>query len=177
MWPPVKAGLATPADTAAGNVPIARSLVERMKKMSGLDSYRPVELQSLLKDWLTSQSEFGGGFQPEDLQKTLKTEGSILRLQSGEIAVLAGLMQDFAQQQDSGLPGVRSIPLLGEALSNRSDLSAKTELVIFLRATVIRDPSIEGDFRAYRDQVPRDDFFSRPSRELPRRKAGARQEM
>jgi general secretion pathway protein D len=88
---------------------------------------------------------------------------SILRLQSGEIAVLAGLMQDFAQQQDSGIPGVRSIPLLGEALSNRSDLSAKTELVIFLRATVIRDPSIEGDFRAYRDQVPREDFFSRPS--------------
>jgi general secretion pathway protein D len=87
---------------------------------------------------------------------------SILRLQSGEIAVLAGLMQDFSQAQDSGIPGVRSIPLLGEALSNRSDLSAKTELVIFLRATVIRDASIEGDFRAYRDQVPRDDFFSRP---------------
>jgi general secretion pathway protein D len=87
---------------------------------------------------------------------------SILRLQSGEIAVLAGLMQDFAQAQDSGIPGVRSIPLLGEALSNRADLSAKTELVIFLRATVIRDASIEGDFRAYRDQVPRDDFFSRP---------------
>jgi len=87
---------------------------------------------------------------------------SILRLQSGEIAVLAGLMQDFAQTSDSGIPGVRSIPLLGEALSNRADLSAKTELVIFLRATVIRDPSLDGDFRNFRDQVPRDDFFSRP---------------
>jgi len=88
---------------------------------------------------------------------------SILRLQSGEIAVLAGLMQDFAQTNDSGIPGVRSIPLLGDALSNRAELSAKTELVIFLRATVIRDPSIEGDFRAYRDQVPREDFFRRPN--------------
>jgi general secretion pathway protein D len=88
---------------------------------------------------------------------------SILRLQSGEIAVLAGLMQDFAQTQDSGIPGIRSIPLVGEALSNRAELSAKTELVIFLRATVIRDPSLEGDFRAYRDQLPRDDYFSKPN--------------
>ena len=88
---------------------------------------------------------------------------AILRLQSGEIAVLAGLMQDFAQTSDSGIPGIRSIPLVGEALSNRAELSAKTELVIFLRATVIRDASIEGDFRAYRDQLPRDDFFARPN--------------
>ena len=88
---------------------------------------------------------------------------SILRLQSGEIAVLAGLMQDFAQTGDSGIPGVRSIPIIGEALSNRADLSTKTELVIFLRATVIRDPSLEGDFRGFRDQLPREDFFHKPS--------------
>ena len=94
---------------------------------------------------------------------------SILRLQSGEIAVLAGLMQDFAQTSDSGIPGVRSIPIIGEALSNRADLSTKTELVIFLRATVIRDPSLQGDFRAFRDQLPREDFFLKPNpgREAP----------
>ena len=88
---------------------------------------------------------------------------SILRLQNGEIAVLAGLMQDFVQNNESGIPGERSIPLIGELLTNRADLSAKTELVIFLRATVIRDPSLEGDFRNYRDQLPRDDFFRRPN--------------
>jgi MSHA biogenesis protein MshL len=88
---------------------------------------------------------------------------SILRLQSGEIAVLAGLMQDFVQRNDAGIPGVRSIPLIGEALSNRDDLSAKTELVIFLRATVIRDPSLDGDFRNFRNQLPGDDFFLKPN--------------
>jgi len=77
--------------------------------------------------------------------------------------VLAGLMQDFVQNNESGIPGVRSLPLIGELLTNRADLSAKTELVIFLRATVIRDPSLEGDFRNYRDQLPRDDFFRRPN--------------
>ena len=88
---------------------------------------------------------------------------SILRLQSGEAAVLAGLMQDQVENTDTGIPGVRSIPLVGEALSNRANLTRKTELVIFLRATVVRDPSVEGDFAGFRDQLPRSDFMSRPN--------------
>lgn len=88
---------------------------------------------------------------------------SILRLQSGSTAVLAGLMQDQTQNTDTGIPGVRNIPLIGEALTNRADLTTKTELVIFLRATVINDPSLEGDFRQFRDQLPQPDFFSKPN--------------
>jgi len=88
---------------------------------------------------------------------------SILRLQSGEIGVLAGLMQDTVENTDSGIPGVRSIPIVGEALSQRADLTRKTELVIFLRATVIRDASIDGDFRAFRNLLPGEDFFAKPN--------------
>ena len=94
---------------------------------------------------------------------------SILRLQSGEIAVLAGLMQDTVDNRDNWIPGLRSLPFIGEALSQRADLTTKTELVIFLRATVIRDPSLQGDFRAFREQLPREDFFHKtnPGREAP----------
>jgi general secretion pathway protein D len=88
---------------------------------------------------------------------------SILRLQSGQIGVLAGLMQDIVENTETFIPGLRNIPLLGEALSNRSDLSRKTELVIFLRATVIRDPSIDGDFQSLRTQLPGEDFLSKPN--------------
>jgi MSHA biogenesis protein MshL len=88
---------------------------------------------------------------------------SVLRLQSGQIGVLAGLMQDIVENTDTGIPGVRSIPILGDILSNRSDLSRKTELVIFLRATVIQDPSVEGDFQAFRNQLPTEDFFLKPN--------------
>src|SRR6267378_697251 len=88
---------------------------------------------------------------------------SILRLQSGETAVLAGLMQDQVENTDTGIPGIRSIPLIGEALSSRSDLTRKTELVIFLRASVIRDPSTDGDLRRFRDQLPGGDFFTKPN--------------
>jgi general secretion pathway protein D len=88
---------------------------------------------------------------------------SILRLRSGETAVLAGLMQDSIDNRDAGIPGIRSIPFLGELLSQKAELTTKTELVIFLRATVVRDPSLEGDFRDFRNQLPRSDFFTKPN--------------
>ncbi|HZS68814.1 MAG TPA: type II and III secretion system protein [Burkholderiales bacterium] len=88
---------------------------------------------------------------------------SMLRLQSGQIGVLAGLMQDIVENTDTGIPGIRSIPIIGEMLSSRSDLSRKSELVIFLRATVIQDPTLDGDFRTLRNQLPGQDFFSKPN--------------
>ena len=88
---------------------------------------------------------------------------SVLRLQSGQVGVLAGLMQDIVEQTDTGIPGVRSLPFIGEILSNRSQLSRKTELVIFLRATVIYDPSMEGDFRSLKNQLPGEDFLRKPN--------------
>jgi general secretion pathway protein D len=88
---------------------------------------------------------------------------SILRLRSSEVAVLAGLMQDTVENTVTGIPGIRSIPLIGDLMSQRTDLTRKTELVIFLRATVIRDPNIDGDFSRFRDQLPREDFFRKPN--------------
>jgi general secretion pathway protein D len=88
---------------------------------------------------------------------------SILRLRSGEIAVLAGLMQDSINNRDVGIPGIRRIPILGDILSHRDELSTKTELVIFLRAVVVRDPSLDGDYREFRTQLPGEDFFAKPN--------------
>lgn len=88
---------------------------------------------------------------------------SILRLRSGETAVLAGLMQDSIDNRDAGIPGIHSIPIIGDVLAQKSELTTKTELVIFLRATVLRDPSLDGDFRDFRNQLPREDFFSKPN--------------
>ena len=88
---------------------------------------------------------------------------SMMRLQSGHVGVLAGLMQEIAENTDTFIPGIRNIPILGEVFSNKSQLSRKSELVIFLRATVIRDPSVDGDFQQFRTQLPGEDFFSKPN--------------
>jgi general secretion pathway protein D len=96
---------------------------------------------------------------------------SILRIQSGQIAMLGGLMQDQVENAEDGIPGVRNIPGIGQLLSQRKDQTRKTELVIFLRATVIRDPSMEGDFRRFSDLLPGNDYFVKPNpqREQPAR--------
>jgi MSHA biogenesis protein MshL len=87
---------------------------------------------------------------------------SILRVQSGQTAVLGGLMQDEVHNIDDGVPGLSSIPLIGELFKQKRDITRKIELVIFLRPTVIVDASLDGDFARFRGLVPRDDFFLKP---------------
>jgi MSHA biogenesis protein MshL len=101
-----------------------------------------------------------GNFIPEIQTREME---SVLRLESGQIAVLGGLMEDIGDRTEDAIPGVRNIPGLGQVFSQRTDENRKTELVIFLRATVIRDPSIEGDYRSLRSLLPREDFMSRPN--------------
>ncbi|HEX6528335.1 MAG TPA: pilus (MSHA type) biogenesis protein MshL [Burkholderiales bacterium] len=94
---------------------------------------------------------------------------SVLRVQSGQVAVLGGLMQDARSSVEDTIPGVRDIPGLGALLEQRKDLNQKTELVIFLRPVVIRDPNIDGDYSAYRQLLPGADFFSKPNPSRPPR--------
>jgi len=94
---------------------------------------------------------------------------SVLRVQSGQVAVLGGLMQDASSRVEDTIPGVREIPLLGQLLEQRRDLNQKTELVIFLRPVVIRDASLDGDYAAYRTLLPSGDFFTKPNPNRPPR--------
>jgi len=55
------------------------------------------------------------------------------------------------------------LPKLGQLFAQRKDTSQKSELVIFLRASIIRDASIEGDYRRFRDALPAEDYFLRPN--------------
>jgi len=88
---------------------------------------------------------------------------SVLRVQSGQVAVLGGLMQDAVTNIEDTIPGVRDIPGVGALLSQRKDINQKTELVIFLRAVVIRDSSVDGDYSRLRDLLPGSDFFLKPN--------------
>jgi len=88
---------------------------------------------------------------------------SVMRVQSGQTAVLGGLIQDTVTNNEDTIPGVNRIPGVGQLLAQKKDLNQKTELVIFLRPVVIRSPSIEGDYAGYRDLVPGRDYFQKPN--------------
>ncbi|MFZ3019040.1 MAG: pilus (MSHA type) biogenesis protein MshL [Gallionella sp.] len=92
---------------------------------------------------------------------------SVLKIDNNQIAVMGGLMQDVIDNLTDAIPGVSRIPLAGELFKQRNDTSTKTELVIFLRPVVIKDASIEGDFSAYRNMLPDQNFFKEPSSGKP----------
>lgn len=84
---------------------------------------------------------------------------SMMRVRSGDIAVLGGLMEDRIDNKSGRFPGVGDIPLVGEIFTTRNNASSKSELVILLRPTVIKDAALDGDFGAFADTLPNRDFF------------------
>jgi MSHA biogenesis protein MshL len=88
---------------------------------------------------------------------------SVLKVGSGQIAVLGGLMQDKLTKNRKGLPLVSKIPVVGDVFSNRDDTVTKTELVIFMRPVVVHDASVDGDLKPYRSALPDESFFRRKS--------------
>jgi len=79
---------------------------------------------------------------------------SILKVYSGQVAVLGGLMQDSLQEESQGIPGLSRWPGFRNLFSYRSETASKTELIVFIRPTIIRQPSLDGDLRDYRNFLP-----------------------
>jgi MSHA biogenesis protein MshL len=84
---------------------------------------------------------------------------SVLKVASGQTAVLGGLMLDSFEGRRDGLPIASQIPVVGDFFSNRNDLAQKSELVIFIRPIVVREASLEGDLAEYRRYSPDREFF------------------
>jgi general secretion pathway protein D len=70
---------------------------------------------------------------------------SVLQVGNGQTIVLGGLMQDRTRFDRDQLPIVGDIPTAGEAFRFRNEVASKTELIIFLRPTVVENPSLDSD--------------------------------
>lgn len=62
---------------------------------------------------------------------------SVVTSPSGDIIVMGGMMQSNTQKQDTGVPGASDLPLLGNLFKVQSHETDVTELVIFLRASIV----------------------------------------
>ena len=96
-------------------------------------------------------------------QLRMREMESLIKVNSGQIAVLGGLIEDSINDIEDTVPLVNSIPIVRWFFSSRNRNNSKTELVVFLRPIVVRDPSIDGDFRAFREMIPGEDFISQPN--------------
>jgi MSHA biogenesis protein MshL len=62
---------------------------------------------------------------------------SVVKAMSGQLIVIGGLMQVSKATQDYGVPGLSSIPLLGNLFRSQQKIKQRSELVILLRPIVI----------------------------------------
>lgn len=88
-------------------------------------------------------------------QTQVRQMESLLQVNSGNIAILGGLMQDDLQRNTDKVPGAADVPGVGEIFTGRDYSNQKTELVIFLRPTVVRNASLESEELAnYKRYLP-----------------------
>lgn len=62
---------------------------------------------------------------------------SVVKMNSGQAIVMGGLMQDRTQGTQNGVPVLSEIPVVGGLFRNQVDKISKTELVVFLKSTII----------------------------------------
>lgn len=80
---------------------------------------------------------------------------SVLNIASGNVAVLGGLMQEDQRDFTDRVPGLASIPIIGYAFTGKNQAAKKTELVVFLRPTVIGLADVRsGDLQPFQPLLP-----------------------
>jgi len=67
----------------------------------------------------------------------VRESDSVVKAMNGQLIVIGGLMQTTRTSQDYALPGLGSIPLLGNLFKSQQKTDIRSELVILLRPIVI----------------------------------------
>ena len=70
---------------------------------------------------------------------------SMLQVGSGQTVVLGGLMQDNVRRDRDQVPFAGSLPNVGYVFAYRDEEVTKNELIVFLKVTVITNPSLDSD--------------------------------
>lgn len=87
---------------------------------------------------------------------TVQEIDSVLRLQSGQVVVMGGLMRDSNTVERQQVPVLGSLPFIGGAFRMHSDRVEKSELVILLRAQIIPGSNVDQMDRKLYEQMGQD---------------------
>ena len=68
-----------------------------------------------------------------------------LDVRSGEVVVIGGLIKEEDIKTSSGIPLLKKIPILGKLFQTTSKSKNYTDILIFIKPTIIKDPVIVGD--------------------------------
>lgn len=84
-------------------------------------------------------------------EMAVKEIDSIVKMQSGQTMVMGGLMQDGNKTGSDAVPIAGDVPFLGALFRNRQDSVQKSELVIFIKASILPGSNVDDqDRRVYK---------------------------
>ncbi len=69
---------------------------------------------------------------------------TMIRARAGETVVIGGLMQNAITHTSSGVPGLQSLPVVGGLFRGKTSSTSKSELVIFITATIVAGQAATG---------------------------------
>jgi MSHA biogenesis protein MshL len=72
----------------------------------------------------------------------IRESDSVVRARSGQIIVIGGLMRETRKRNDYKVPGLGSIPVVGNLFKSKRDTSSTVELVLLLRPIVADDQAM-----------------------------------
>ena len=72
---------------------------------------------------------------------SVKEIDTVVRMESGDAVVMGGLMEDDTTGTQRGVPVANEVPILGNLFKTQDNAVRKSEFVIFLQATILKDPS------------------------------------
>lgn len=67
---------------------------------------------------------------------SVRETDTTVRVANGQTILIAGLMQEKKEESQTGVPGLKSIPLLGNLFRYRTESKRNTELVILITPTI-----------------------------------------
>ena len=103
----------------------------------GSDGSVQMEIQQSA-DQIAGETTIDGNLQPIIGKREAN---STITVNDGQIAVLAGLQQNEVNDTQTSFPLIGRLPVINKILSSNSKKYNRTELIIFIRPTIVRDPS------------------------------------
>ncbi|MDR2075000.1 MAG: secretin N-terminal domain-containing protein [Holosporales bacterium] len=120
-------------DTANGTITLF--LRPTISKLSGSkrDPAVDIAIRSMDKDNKDK-------YEPSCIPVTeVREVSSVLKLNDGEIAVLGGFMEVRSSKNKSGMPHIKDVPFIGEAVSSMGTGDEVVELVILIKVKIVGD--------------------------------------
>jgi general secretion pathway protein D len=85
-----------------------------------------------------AQNDSATTLTPTISQRKMK---SAISVANGQYVLLAGLISQQQTKEKAGIPGIIDIPLVGNLSSNTANKATRTELIVFVKAQLIRNAS------------------------------------